>query len=342
MLMVVFGAGASYDSVPARLPSDWPPARLPERPPLANELFDDRPLFAQAMARFPKCQPVVPYLQHRPEDVSVERVLERLQAEADEYPERYRQLAAIRYYLHFVIWETELHWNDVARGATNYKTFLDQLERWRKPQEPICLVTFNYDRMLESALPSVGVQINRLEDYVAGEKYKVIKLHGSVHWAREVDTVIDNLNERNVWQVAYELIDRATDLDVSQKYCMVVEHPIGKSDRSALFPAVAIPVEKKSAYECPLEHLEVLETCIPEVTKLILIGWRGTDVSFLELLAKKFQREVEGIVVAGGEDEARQVAAHLQQAGIMGRFNTAKGGFSDFVVLRQADEFLRC
>src|SRR3989337_761360 len=128
MLMVVFGAGASYDSVPSRDPKSWPKERLPDRPPLANELFDDRPLFVDAMSRFPRCQAIIPYLRHRSEDVSVEAVLEKLQAEGEEYPERYRQLAAIRFYLHFVLWECERRWNDVAKGVTNYKTLLDQIE----------------------------------------------------------------------------------------------------------------------------------------------------------------------------------------------------------------------
>jgi len=36
-LMVIFGAGASYDSNPER-----PIGIYPSRPPLANELFEDR------------------------------------------------------------------------------------------------------------------------------------------------------------------------------------------------------------------------------------------------------------------------------------------------------------
>ena len=135
MLIVVFGAGASYDSVPARPPNSWPSHRLPDRLPLANELFDDRPEFAADMRRFERCQPIVPYLQRLPPDSTVERVLESLQAEAVEYPERYRQLAATRYYLHFMIWRCELRWNEIAMGVTNYKTLLDQLQRWRRAQD---------------------------------------------------------------------------------------------------------------------------------------------------------------------------------------------------------------
>ena len=136
MLMVVFGAGASYDSVPSRPPNKFPRGTLDHRrPPLANELFDDRPRFAAAMSKFQNCLPIIPYLHNLPEDGSVERVLERFQAEAESYPEGHRQLAAIRYYLHFMMWECERYWKEIAKGITNYKTLLDQVERRRKPAQ---------------------------------------------------------------------------------------------------------------------------------------------------------------------------------------------------------------
>src|SRR6266704_7202742 len=60
MLLVIFGAGASFDSAPT-----YPPGanvlggdRLNNfhRPPLANELFENRPVFAEAITRLPECQ----------------------------------------------------------------------------------------------------------------------------------------------------------------------------------------------------------------------------------------------------------------------------------------------
>ena len=171
MLMVVFGAGASYDSAPSRPPNRFPISAIPERPPLANQLFDDRPIFNHAISHLHKCKPIVPYLQGP--NVIVEQVLERLQTEADRYSERHRQFAAIRYYLQFILWECVNQWKKkVPGGASNYIAFLDQLESRRERQESICLVTFNYDTMLEDALQLVGVNIRNLEDYIAGNRYK--------------------------------------------------------------------------------------------------------------------------------------------------------------------------
>jgi hypothetical protein len=190
MLMVVFGAGASYDSIPQLRPgasSKLPAHSLADavvaeqyRLPLANELFDNRPDFVRAIQRFPKCQAVIPYLRQPPPGKTVENVLEALQTEASNYPERIRQLAAIRYYLHFTPWDCGRNWEAASRGVTNYKTLLDQIQRWRKPADQVCLVTFNYDGMLENALPSVGLYVRELRDYITSEEYKIIKPHGSV------------------------------------------------------------------------------------------------------------------------------------------------------------------
>src|SRR5947208_9452386 len=118
--MVIFGAGASYDSLAVPPTGDGRVSLY--RPPLANQLFDWR--FGDDIARFPRCQPVISYLQ-RP-NVNVEAELEKLQTDASGYPEGVRQLAAVRYYLQTMLWGCQDRWRTVTRGVTNYKTLLDQ------------------------------------------------------------------------------------------------------------------------------------------------------------------------------------------------------------------------
>lgn len=62
MILVIFGAGASYDSVPSKPPAKVPRAQHPSRLPLASELFLDTGVFADSLTRFPQCHPIVPYL----------------------------------------------------------------------------------------------------------------------------------------------------------------------------------------------------------------------------------------------------------------------------------------
>ena len=98
MILVILGAGASYDSVPSKPPSitTYDRTRLPNRPPLANELFADTPIVNDTLALFPECHPIVPYLQNLPQGSTIESVLEGLQAESEADLFRKRQLVAVR------------------------------------------------------------------------------------------------------------------------------------------------------------------------------------------------------------------------------------------------------
>lgn len=342
--MVIFGAGASYDSWstrPARKGQRTP--YWQDRPPLADELFDpERDEFTEVTTRFPECQPVIPNLQ-RPASGSVERELERLQTEAQEYPEGLRQLAAIRFYLQVMLWGCESRWRKHTMGITNYKALLNRIQRWRKASERVCLVTFNYDTLLEEAAlgPPLRIEVRGLSDYVASD-YKIVKLHGSINWAHQVETPLGDLHQRDGFAIARDVINKVADLQISQEFRMITGYPIDKFEGKAQFPALAIPVETKQDYECPKEHLDILRDCIPEVRKLLVIGWRATEKQFLQTLRENLRGRLQVMVVAGEKESATEVIERMRQAGVeAGEFLPASGGFSDFVTHREADDFLR-
>jgi len=80
------------------------------------------------MKRFRVCLPVNPRLQHE----KIEAELENQLHEADGYPQRRRQLAAIKYYLQYTLWECEYRWSDqILKGVSNYTTLLDAIENRR-------------------------------------------------------------------------------------------------------------------------------------------------------------------------------------------------------------------
>jgi len=143
MLMVIFGAGASYDSNPSIRPG---PAREEDRPPLANELFDDRAAFASALSKFPRCSPIIPFLRGTQ---AVEQELERLQNDANEPPPfagRLRQLAAVRWYFQSMLTACGRAWYGQSRGITNYLTLIDQILRWGHEDDE-----FPYYRSIEAS-----------------------------------------------------------------------------------------------------------------------------------------------------------------------------------------------
>src|SRR6266404_3475237 len=180
MLMVIFGAGASYDSC-----STYPPgvtisvtgespdfARLNDyhRLPLAKDLFANRPTFVQAIDEFPQCKTIVPRLRDpavTSGHASVELRLREIEEEVRTYAQGKQELAAIRCYLARVISGCETHWRDNTRGITNYLSLLREIRRTHSDNEVVWLVTFNYDTLLENALADLdpGFEIKQMDDY---------------------------------------------------------------------------------------------------------------------------------------------------------------------------------
>ncbi len=341
MLLVVLGAGASYDSAPARHPLDPHYRNMPFRPPLAAELFSNRDSFVLVMDKYPQCRPIIPRLQRPPADGSVERELQRLQAEASNDPERHQQLSAVRYYLQQMMWECTSNWNNEVHGITNQKTLVDDIRHWKKPGEKVCFVTFNYDMMLEDAFGGIGIQFNELSSYISSKDFLLIKLHGSINWAREVRTYRPDIARLDRRSIAQALIRPTADIHISKNYTLIGEYPPAARNNLPLFPALAIPVETKLDFECPEEHVNALKEFLPQVSKILTVGWRGTELPFLELLEKDLRGELPILVVAGGKKDAVASIENMRKAGVRGQYDLTDSGFTDFIVSRKGIEFLK-
>src|ERR1700674_1887596 len=188
MLLVILGAGASYDSSLYHMLDTHPVENYPWRPPLADHLFARR-VFQPLLSKYPHAMGILPQLTGVAQGTALERILDKLQGEAKNHPLRRSQLTAVRFYLRDLLTECRQRWLQETSWHTNYFPLLDQLQEWReKSGQPICIVNFNYDVMLEDALPTVGVDTSSLVGYIAHDSWKIIKPHGSVDWVRPVDT----------------------------------------------------------------------------------------------------------------------------------------------------------
>ena len=334
MLLVIFGAGASFDSFPECPPEKVLPALRPplaanhyenDRPPLANQLFDNRPNFIEAMTRFPDCLPLIPQLRRA--GVVVERELADLQQQAATFPPAHRELAAIRFYLHFALWECQKAWSKRHRGITNYSALLREIERWRFcSNERVCFVTFNYDTMLEQAIAQVlKTNFADFRDYVSHDDYKLMKLHGSIDWGHEFDWKGAPTNPQAV-------IDAAVDLRIGVGFRKVTQHPMVFSDGAIGSPALSIPVQEKDELECPSEHVEELARVIPNVTQIITIGWRATEGKFLAMLSKRLtglQGAPDPFIVSGDKSGADETLHNLGKT--EHGFAPVEGGFTGLI-----------
>ena len=294
MLMVIFGAGASYDSGP-----DFPNARQEyssERLPLANQLFERRDYFADALELYKECYGIIPLLRDKRSE-SVEQVLEKFRNEIEEDSRRITQLIALQFYLRDIIRHSQGRWQQRTQGITNYTALLEQLEHRRKPEETICLVTFNYDTMIEQALGAHDRPLIELGDYISRDDYRLIKLHGSIDWVQQALTMGPiPPSERASWQTVAPYI-KSNRYTLSESY---FKESGGLPQEGVFLPALALPVETKSDFQCPKEHVEALGDMIPHVTKLLVIGWRASEKHFLQLFASKASAGIKIVTLLSG------------------------------------------
>lgn len=343
--MVIFGAGASFDAIPSHPASSEP--ELAARLPLAQDLFADH-LMGWADS-FPECEPIIPRLQRLAAGMTVESELERLQNEAEGgHKQRPYQLTALRFYLQRMIYFVESDWSRLGRQITNYKTLLDDILGWR-PDELTLLVTFNYDLMLEKALRTFGIAINEIGDYIKHERFKLIKLHGSVDWARQMTAPLIDAGTGDRDHIARQIIEQSPPITGLGYYhrvggpppCSVINYTQGGNPAIAAgFPAIAIPVETKKNFDCPNEHLDTFTKLLPKVTKILVIGWRGMEAHFRTLL-EHLSGNVQVMVVS--PTEADQTIANLQKVSrlALAEFKPVHEGFTEFIINRAGERFLR-
>ncbi len=353
-MMVIFGAGASCDSAPSEPLENI--GGLQWRPPLADELFDMR-RFGHVINHFTRAKEVITHLLPKiGERVNVENVLEKLQNKARAGDkERDRQLAAVQFYLQAMLTQCTWRWKATTNDVTNYGTLIGEV---RDLKQPACLVTFNYDTLLEEAVardPLSRLRFTAMSDYVASD-YKVIKFHGSVNWVHEVMGRVDNLRGQNQLQIATEIINRRPDLVISGEYEIVFPtlddinagFPIAKSGEKAVIPALAVPVEHKPGDEIPSEHRKVFDECLPQITKILVIGWRANESRFLKNLAEgiaKGNSRPKVWVVSRSEPSAKEVGNKIEQdlkeAGVLvDSVQVSKGGFTGAVRNGETEAFI--
>jgi hypothetical protein len=349
MLMVIFGAGASYDSSQAFRTtargiagSISPYEDMPWRPPLAKDLFLDRHrILSEIVTKYPKLTHILPYLREPSSGRSVEEVLESLKEESKNNEEGQRELASVRFYLCELLQRVSDEWNKKTDGVTNYAPLIGDILRFNRT-DAVCLVTFNYDLLLENALYTFDFKRRQPEEHFDSHPIlKLFKLHGSVNWSRLVD------HPQEVRLLPQHLIEQASTLQISDKFVLANAtspydmHNFGRP----IFPAIAIPVQTKSDdyFECPRTHLTYLGQMLDNVTKILIIGWQAREAHFLQMLKPKLPLLRQVMVVGANRSEAVKILQYfLQETNkhvLSQNQYFGQGGFTDFIVNQEGQDF---
>lgn len=353
---MVLGAGASYDSVsPLSWSSEMAAGQrdygVPNyQPPLANDIFDNRPNFREVLLRFQECAALVAKLRRlrNTDGFLLEAELRKRQDRAEElqYAPYFQELIAVRFYLQHVLWECGTRWHSEAGGATNYAELVAVLARWRhESASDVSVVTFNYDTMLEAATEQhLGVRYDSLSSYVANPEFQIVKLHGSANWTRPVPMPTETPNYVDGDQARRVLIKKAPSYNLGSYEIRNPHDPpqVTTPGREAIhLPALAIPMQRKDQFECPGNHVDALAPAIWNARRLLIVGWSATELDFIDML-KKLREDCRVLVVNGPSPGGDEAVGRLQEGEVpLGNVEVFPGGFSEVVGSDVLERFLR-
>jgi hypothetical protein len=365
VLLIIVGAGASFDSdwrrPPGRLYSqvtgDWQALGIGWRPPLAMHLFDeDR--FGGYVARYPPSQGLMDQLRRAAP--AVEQELERIRDLGKDQEHLPRQLLAIRYYLRDLIEETVRRWNEAKPDKmTNFTRLLTRLEPWRQQRPPeqgapqrVAIVTFNYDTLFDDALTNLlpRFHLTHIDHYTSDRRYQLFKLHGSVNWWREVrGAILGN----QAWTDGMGRLSPPYDwaptlFDAPGPFRESGDFHVGGGSFPPCVPCLALPTATKGVddFACPMAHVTDLMQLLPQVTDVLIIGWKGVEGHFLEewrkVHASKPDRDIHSLAVVGSTHEGAVEVAHrvVTTVGITPHTTPTFETFSGFVV-DKLDDYLQ-
>lgn len=331
MLLVVLGAGASADF--AANGSDAPFWR----PPLTDELVADDPRVIEMLNGVPlrAASGVIAEVRHllksRGGDDTLEDVLDELAARDGLES---RTLIAFRLFVQAYLDRVSKRGMEEIGGVTNQTLLVRTIEHWRPDDEPVLYVTFNYDTILDQALAGEFGWDHRQGDqdtlagYLSDPRFRLFKLHGSCNWGQRTTTVspytqyhvgstpVNAPREALIRETAHLASLGVTahftfmddPLQQAQDWWSTVtdETPAGGVPPNFfVVPALAIPLRTKATFTCPESHVSALRELLPQVDRIITIGWKAGEPDFVAMLGAV--RKATRLVAVNRSQWSRQI-----------------------------------
>ncbi|TNM63188.1 hypothetical protein FHN55_16070 [Streptomyces sp. NP160] len=339
-VMVILGAGATYDCLEQERADRFGVAR----PPLAAQLFDERSDFVEVLRRVPQALSIVQRMRRlAPLGGGVEEALNRVVQRAEETrdPMYLQDVLALRFYLREIIIGSTAPISAATAGATNYLDLVTRLHDYSLDSgSRVTFVTFNYDNLLESAIANrFSYRFSNTDSYI-NAPIAIFKPHGSVDWVDAIP-LSKNVPSRSPYMHVAS-VKSAEHLDTTRKSAVLMydEAKLGSGwePPEVIAPAIAIPITSKDAFLLPDGHERDLAQRMVEVDTLLIIGWRASEAAFKELARTNLRsagyQDIRAFVVdkadsriSAGVETIRNFSPHLSS----GNTATSELGFSGFL-----------
>lgn len=275
-LAVILGAGSSHDCVTENITA----IDTDYRPPLTKDLFSFHPKFNEILHKYQTAEALSERIRTRINaGESLESILRSLQCEPNRLVRRWYY--GIPLYLQELLGEVSDRF--VKTGATKFETLIAEIER--SAYERVLYLTLNYDLFLEKALRKLyPMDLKDPSQYItSGNKWGLVKLHGSVNWGKKLANLSAGLQDHN------RILEQIPDEIVFDSEVQILSGWRDESryiEDSFYYPALTVPLEGKDEFVCPKEHSDHAEQFLRDCADFLVIGFSAVDGHVLNLIGK--------------------------------------------------------
>lgn len=309
--MVIFGAGASFDSHFHYHENDF---NHVWRPPLANELFAPRnDSFLKVYNKYFGVKSLLPGLNVK-EDI--EDYFDQLWNKAK--VQNNKEVLSLIVNLVYAIQELMLEISEKNKeiGLSNYSAIVNQANLYSNlKNQDVAFVSFNYDLLLENAISEVYVggqsPLNHFDNYT-NNRIKLFKPHGSANWGKKIKTKIirdSDSNQKYFYEFKYDfdrieqMLESNFELVYSDsKKILLTNSSYSETDFDYYFPQLLLPMKNKDEFIMPNSQIKLLEEITPNVSEILIIGWKGNEEKFNALLKTYLKDRDISVTIVSSDD----------------------------------------
>jgi len=329
MLLIIFGAGASYDHHPNQSSDSVMP--------MANGLiYDNLHNAGDAKNTWQGAVPIINILQEienqNKQGFNIEEALFAILEENDENINA--QLLSFLFYVHRVISSVESNIRRYENANTNYTRLLTKLQKTKVDRDMgIRIVSFNYDTLIEAACGQVYPTwvFNTYEDYLLGPGVRLYKPHGSLNWQKLTNGIDHQTREESVIKLlAGRYSNNPTTERIVRYSDMYQSHTLGKTH--LMQPVLALPFKEKTNFVFPDNHKSSLVNDMNKITHILTVGWRGSESHFHQQILDKLpsKAKIKIMNVNRGSEEIETNLKETLKDRII-TLDTFNEGFSKFL-----------